>query len=57
MYMFEVCIFLSTDLEAPKIRKLSTFTFISPIMGHPVLSPDEIGNNIVFNYLLYDNGF
>ena len=37
MYMSEVYVYQRTVLDALKIRKLCSFTFISPIVGHPVL--------------------
>ena len=34
--MSEVYVYQRTVLDALKIRKLCSFTFISPIVGHPV---------------------
>ena len=37
MYMFEIYEYQRTVHEGQKIRKLLSFTFMSAIMGHPVL--------------------
>ena len=37
MYMFEIYVYQRTGHKGSKIRKLLSFTFMSAIMGHPVL--------------------